>query len=405
VVFLPIPINDYNLFVKSLDLLSDFNVNKSNGILALLALKYDDGHTVPLFNSRNWATSKEIEDLFDYVYGKSDSRLGQDDGKVFKILNRKRDQVPTTANRWRNILATQKGIVCYAPTHRIKNHNFLLQSYKNCLYRRNGKCAYNPQGQQCVDVWAKLLQKKFLRGPKRCRFRRTVWSLDLESLLFSDTEGNIHRIPLYPLIVAIYFGSNMARGRSYITVENFKREFHLSRSEFKTLFDENSSSYHNTPILATMNPQDRNATQTETHIIMEQSEDSTEPPARVSATVSRFIRNTLKSDSLKSAYNYKCQICDKQIKKPDGSLYAEAHHIRPLGDPHHGSDVCNNMIVLCPNHHAEFDYGIIAIDPNNNTVIHIDASDPYHGKNVFFTSRHRLKRENLEYHLYNIFSK
>ena len=292
-VLLPIPIDDYNLFVKSLDLLSDFNANKSNGILALLALKYDDGHTVPLFSSRNWATSKEIEDLFDYAYRKNDSRLGRDNGKVFKILNRKGNQVPTTANRWRNILATQKGIACYAPTHRMKNHNFLLQSHENCLYRRNEKCAYNPQGQQCVDVWAKLLQKKSLRGPKRCKFRRTVWSLDLESLLFSDTRDNIHRIPLYPLIVAIYFGSSIARGRSYIMVEDFKREFHLSSSELKTLFEENSSSYHNVPILAMMKPQDRNATQTETQIIMEQSEDSIEPPARVSATVSRLIRNTL----------------------------------------------------------------------------------------------------------------
>ncbi len=37
--------------------------------------------------------------------------------------------------------------------------------------------------------------------------------------------------------------------------------------------------------------------------------------------------------------------------------YAEAAHIRPLGAPHHGPDVVENILCLCPNHHVMFDYG------------------------------------------------
>lgn len=402
---MPIPIDDYDLFTKSLDLLSDFNIDKSNGIMAFLAIKYDDGHTVPSLTSPDWVTSSEIEDLFDEIYRKSDPRLGRDDGKVFKILNRKKDQIPTTSNRWRNILATQKGIVCYAPIQKMKDDDFLLQSYENCPYRLNRKCAHNPQGQHCINVWVKLLQKRPVGGPKRCKFKKTKWSLDLEGLLFSDIRGTIRKIPLYPLVVAIYFGSSIARGRSSITLEKFKQEFHLSNAEFNTLFEVDPSNSYNVPILTKINVRERIAVQTEVQTIKERSEDYVEPPVRVSTVVSRLIRNTAKSYRLKSDYNYACQICGKQIQKPDGSLYAEIHHIRPLGDPHHGLDIRGNMLVLCPNHHAEFDYGTIAIDPSKITSIHINKLDPCHGKRILLIAAHRLFRENLEYHLHNIFNK
>jgi putative restriction endonuclease len=35
--------------------------------------------------------------------------------------------------------------------------------------------------------------------------------------------------------------------------------------------------------------------------------------------------------------------------------YAEAAHIRPLGWPHDGPDVAENVLCLCPNHHVLFD--------------------------------------------------
>ena len=45
-------------------------------------------------------------------------------------------------------------------------------------------------------------------------------------------------------------------------------------------------------------------------------------------------------------------------------LYAEVHHIMPR-NKHNGPDVRENMLVLCPNHHVEFDFGVLCIDPKS----------------------------------------
>lgn len=87
-----------------------------------------------------------------------------------------------------------------------------------------------------------------------------------------------------------------------------------------------------------------------------------EPPARQETTSYRIIRDTLLSRRVKEMYGYKCQLCQHTIRLPDGTFYAEAHHIRPLGSPHNGPDCMANIICLCPNHHAELDYGARELD-------------------------------------------
>lgn len=46
----------------------------------------------------------------------------------------------------------------------------------------------------------------------------------------------------------------------------------------------------------------------------------------------------------------------------DGRTYSEAHHIIPLGREHGGPDLADNIIVLCPNHHALCDYGAMRLE-------------------------------------------
>lgn len=86
-----------------------------------------------------------------------------------------------------------------------------------------------------------------------------------------------------------------------------------------------------------------------------------EPPERVETTTYRILRDTSLAQHIKQLHQYECQICGFTISLPNGSRYAEAHHIQPLGSPHHGPDVAGNIIVVCPNHHAMCDYGTIAI--------------------------------------------
>lgn len=82
------------------------------------------------------------------------------------------------------------------------------------------------------------------------------------------------------------------------------------------------------------------------------------PPERVESKTYRILRDTELARRVKALHKYQCQICGHTIQLPNGSMYAEAHHIQPLGDPHNGPDVIGNILCVCPNHHAELDYRV-----------------------------------------------
>lgn len=99
---------------------------------------------------------------------------------------------------------------------------------------------------------------------------------------------------------------------------------------------------------------------TETELL---ASDSRRPSnRRIETKVSRVVRTTALALRIKKLYEYRCQICDLRIELPDGSNYAEAHHIKPLGAPHDGPDSADNIVVLCPNHHAMCDLGAISLE-------------------------------------------
>ena len=92
-------------------------------------------------------------------------------------------------------------------------------------------------------------------------------------------------------------------------------------------------------------------------------------PERVPTTVHRIIRDTELARRVKALHGYKCQICGHTIELRNGTYYAEAHHVQPLGEPHNGPDKIGNIICVCPNHHAELDYGVRRISLSELTVV------------------------------------
>jgi len=122
--------------------------------------------------------------------------------------------------------------------------------------------------------------------------------------------------------------------------------------------------------------------------------DIKEPPAKFKSTTIRFIRDTQKSAALKKLYDDKCQICEYTISIADSQQYSEVHHVWPLGEG--GIDDFDNMIVLCPNHHAEFDYATIGFHDIDYSVI-IDKNGTTVGK-MRFRREHSLDSSNVEYH-------
>ncbi|NRF37195.1 YDG/SRA domain-containing protein [Pedobacter foliorum] len=111
--------------------------------------------------------------------------------------------------------------------------------------------------------------------------------------------------------------------------------------------------------------------------------------SRVASTILRIVRDTRLSRKVKELYNYTCQICALRIEF-NGVGYAEAAHIRPLGKPHNGKDLLNNLLCLCPNHHVMFDKGHFTI---NN-----DFSCEGISEGITVLDGHILDPDNLNYH-------
>jgi putative restriction endonuclease len=84
------------------------------------------------------------------------------------------------------------------------------------------------------------------------------------------------------------------------------------------------------------------------------------PAPRREATTQRIVRDTAVTRRVKALHEHRCQVCGTQLRGAAGP-YAEAAHIRPLGAPHHGPDVLENVLCLCPNHHVLFDLGSFGV--------------------------------------------
>jgi predicted HNH restriction endonuclease len=76
---------------------------------------------------------------------------------------------------------------------------------------------------------------------------------------------------------------------------------------------------------------------------------------RIIAQTESFKRDNNSIAEIKYLRGFKCEICGKSIKKRDGSFYIEAAHIKPKYKE--GEETLSNIILLCPNHHKEFDLG------------------------------------------------
>jgi predicted restriction endonuclease len=115
-------------------------------------------------------------------------------------------------------------------------------------------------------------------------------------------------------------------------------------------------------------------------------------PKRVKTETVRVIRDTIATKKLKMKYENKCQVCSYKIAEN----YSDVHHIWPIGEkPVGGDDDFDNMLVLCPNHHAMFDLGLIQFDESQKwNLIHVNGQSigRLHLKKV-----HKINLKNIEH--------
>lgn len=70
--------------------------------------------------------------------------------------------------------------------------------------------------------------------------------------------------------------------------------------------------------------------------------------------VSQIERDPELPRIIKGIYGSTCQLCNVPLIAPTGKI-SEGAHIHPLGNGHDGPDIIENLLCLCPNHHALLD--------------------------------------------------
>ena len=63
---------------------------------------------------------------------------------------------------------------------------------------------------------------------------------------------------------------------------------------------------------------------------------------------------------------------------------------------HDGDDDYNNMLVLCPTHHAEFDYKVLKISKDGKKIVDKTGNVVY---TLHFESGHEIAQKNIDFQL------
>jgi hypothetical protein len=100
----------------------------------------------------------------------------------------------------------------------------------------------------------------------------------------------------------------------------------------------------------------------------------------VVVNLKRYKRNNKTIALIKLLRNFQCQICGASIIKKDGSKYIEAAHIIPKHKK--GIESSDNIILLCPNHHKEFDLGDLKIISHNKSSFEFILNGKNHKLNL-----------------------
>jgi putative restriction endonuclease len=114
-----------------------------------------------------------------------------------------------------------------------------------------------------------------------------------------------------------------------------------------------------------------------------------ETPKRSQFTVARIVRSTAVGEWVKRLHDSTCQICGTKLITMAGA-YAESCHIKPLGRPHNGPDITENILCLCPNCHVLLDELALWI----NEDLSIEGID--HRLRVH--PAHKISSDFLQYH-------
>ena len=114
------------------------------------------------------------------------------------------------------------------------------------------------------------------------------------------------------------------------------------------------------------------------------------------------VRNSAHVVRLKALYKDACQFCGTtlQVETSPDRFFSNGAHIKPVGKPFNGPDSPGNLLVLCPNHHVEFDCGMLTMARKGSKYV-IHARQRGHvlqGVEVRIHAKHRLEESLVQWH-------
>lgn len=117
---------------------------------------------------------------------------------------------------------------------------------------------------------------------------------------------------------------------------------------------------------------------------------------RRTTTQDRIVRDRSLVRYLKELYDDSCQICGNRRLQDHDIGFSHVHHLMPLGEPHNGDDRLENLIVVCPNHHEDFENGMIEVDPGTLEIQHFYETELC-GETIDTRRDHKIGRQYLAY--------
>lgn len=123
----------------------------------------------------------------------------------------------------------------------------------------------------------------------------------------------------------------------------------------------------------------------------EPAEESTQKPSSPNKAESHHS-----DTSLTELYDDTCMVCGDRRRQTSNRGFSHVHYLMPPGD-HGGPEDPDNAVVVCPNHRADLEHGLITVDPQTLTIDHAYEPD-ISGRTLKTVGDHELGAQYLAYH-------
>ena len=217
------------------------------------------GNQIPTVGSTVGIESRQLQKLLDELYAKPSRAAPEKIAIIFDDDHK----VPTgttggvlkvASNIWRNNLNLQKGFICYASVQEMQSHAFVTESRKLCPHLRPTNATTLARSWCHIKAAPPRYRgednpKMFRKDPSSDEYTvHNPQDVAFYSSIVRPASGV--KLPLAPLIVAIYYDSFLAAGRNQIDVGDFLADFGFTLTEAAAYFDDDPASDAHQALLA-----------------------------------------------------------------------------------------------------------------------------------------------------------